>query len=146
MSRLGRIGCLAIALAGGIAAATPVSAAMGGAAMMDRLHPKEKGKLTMDEARAAAAHNYDVIFKANGGKVTLLQLGGRITPNDLKAANIGDGEADEAVSKADYLAIASRFFAEANVSRSADVSPADGTLSVAELSTPAGEKLLRLLE
>ncbi len=114
--------------------------------MMERLHPKEKGKLTMDEARAAAAHNYDVIYKANNGKVSILQLGGRVTADDLKAANIGDGEADETVSKADYLALASRFFAEANVSRKPDVSPADGTLSVDELSTPAGEKLLRLLE
>ena len=146
MGRMGRIGCLAIALAGGLAATTPVFGAMGGAAMMERLHPKEKGKLTMDEARAAAAHNYDVIFKANGNKVTLLQLGGRVSQDDLKAANIGDGEVDEAVSKADYLALASRFFAEANVSRKADVSPADGTLSVDELSTPAGDKLLRLLE
>lgn len=146
MGRLGRIGCVAIALAGGIAATTSAFGAMGGAAMMERLHPQEKGKLTMDEARAAAAHNYDVIYKANGGKVTLLQLGGRVTTDDLKAANIGDGEPDDGVSKADYLALASRFFAEANVSRKADVSPADGTLSVTELGTPAGEKLLRLLE
>ena len=146
MGGMGRIGCLAIALAGGTAATTSAFAGMGGAAMMERLHPKEKGELTMDEARDAAAHNYDVISKANGGKVTLLQLGGRIAPDDLKAANIGDGEGDESVSKADYLALASRFFAEANVSRMADVSPADGTLSVTELSTPAGEKLIRLLE
>ena len=146
MGRMGQIGCVVIALAGGVMATTSVFGAMGGAAMMERLHPKEKGKLTMDEARAAAAHNYDVIFKANGGKVSILQLGGRVTADDLKAANIGDGEADETVSKADYLALASRFFAEANVSRKPDVSPADGTLSVDELSTPAGEKLLRLLE
>ncbi len=137
---------LMLSLPVGASGAGPALAAMGGAAMMERLHPKEKGKLTMDEARAAAAHNYDVIFKANGGKVTLLQLGGRASADDLKAANIGDGEVDETVSKADYLALASRFFAEANVSRKADVSPADGTLNVDELSTPAGEKLLRLLE
>ncbi len=146
MGRMGQIGCVVIALAGGVMATTSVFGAMGGAAMMERLHPKEKGKLTMDEARAAAAHNYDVIYKANNGKVSILQLGGRVTADDLKAANIGDGEADETVSKADYLALASRFFAEANVSRKPDVSPADGTLSVDELSTPAGEKLLRLLE
>ena len=146
MGRVGRIGCLATALAGSIAATTPAFTAMGGAAMMERLHPKEKGKLTMDEVRDAASHNYDVIYKANKGKVTLLQLGGRVSPADLKAANINDGEVDEGISKADYLALASRFFAEANVSRNADVSPADGTLSVTELSTPAGEKLLRLLE
>lgn len=146
MNGLGRIGCMALMLAFGGAAISPAFGAMGGAAMMDRLHPKQKGQLTLDEVRDAAAHNYDVIFKANGGKVTMLQLGGRVTPADLKAANIGDGEGDEGISKADYLALASRFFAEANVSRKADVSPADGTLSVNELSTPAGEKLLRLLE
>ena len=109
MGRMGQIGCVVIALAGGVMATTSVFGAMGGAAMMERLHPKEKGKLTMDEARAAAAHNYDVIYKANNGKVSILQLGGRVTADDLKAANIGDGEADE-------------------------------------LSTPAGDKLLRLLE
>ena len=146
MGRMGQIGCVVIALAGGVMATTSVFGAMGGAAMLERLHPKEKGKLTMDEARAAAADNYDVIYKANNGKVSILQLGGRVTADDLKTANIGDGEADETVSKADYLALASRFFAEANVSRKPDVSPADGTLSVDELSTPAGEKLLRLLE
>ena len=146
MGRIGRIGCLAIAMAGAVAATTSAFGGMGGAAMMQRLHPKEKGKLTLDEVRDAAAHNYDVIAKANGGKITMLQLGGRVSAGDLKAANIGDSEGDEGVSKADYLALASRFFAEANVSRQADVSPADGTLSESELSTPAGEKLVRLLE
>ena len=147
MGRLGQIGLLALALAAsGSLTASNAYAAMGSDAMMDRLHPKNKGKLTLDEVRNSAAHNYDVIAKANGGKVTLLQLGGRITAADLKAARLGDGEADEAISKADYLAIASRFFAEANVSRKQDVLPADGTLSTGELSTPAGEKLIRLLE
>ena len=147
MGRMAKAAVAAMVLVAGIALpAMQASAAMGSAAMMERLHPKNKGKLTMDEARDAAAHNYDVIYKANQGKVTLLQLGGRVSPADLKAANIGDGETDEPISKADYLALASRFFADANVSRKPDVSPADGVLGVNELSTPAGEKLLRLLE
>ncbi len=148
MGRFARIAAVPLLLAWPVCA-LPIGsamAAMGGAAMMARLHPKEKGKLTLDEVRDAAAHNYDVIAKANGGKMTILQLGGRVTADDLKAANIGDGEGDEGISKADYLALASRFFAQANVSRKADVSPADGTLSQNELSTPAGEKLIRLLE
>lgn len=148
MGRFARIAAVPLLLAWPVGA-LPIGsamAAMGGAAMMDRLHPKEKGKLTLDEVRDAAAHKYDVIAKANGGKLTILQLGGRVTADDLKAANIGDGEGDEGISKADYLALASRFFAQANVSRQADVSPADGTLSQNELSTPAGEKLIRLLE
>ena len=148
MGRMGRAGLAALTLA------VPVGtlwtgaayAAMGGEAMMNRLHPKEKGKLTMDEVRGAAAATYDKIAKANGGKVTLLQLGGRVSPDDLKQARIGDGERDKPISKADYLALASRFFAEADVSRKPDVSPAEGTLGVGELSTPAGEKLLRLIE
>lgn len=148
MGRFARIAAVPLMLASSAPAFVtgPAQAAMGGAAMMERLHPKEKGKLTLDEVRDAAAHNYDVIAKANGGKMTILQLGGRVTAADLKAANIGDGESDEGISKADYLALASRFFAQANVSRKDDVSPADGTLSLNELSTPAGEKLIRLLE
>ncbi len=147
MGRLGQIGFLALALtAGSPLVGSTAYAAMGADAMMNRLHPKERGKLTLDEVRDAAAHNYDVIAKANGGKVTMLQLGGRISASDLKAANIGDGETDGTISKADYLVIASRFFAAANVSRKQDVSPADGSLSTSELSTPAGEKLIRLLE
>lgn len=146
MVRIGAVAALMAGMPGSAFVAGSALAAMGGAAMMDRLHPKEKGKLTLDEIRDAAAHNYDVIFKANGGKVTMLQLGGRVTAGDLKEAKIGDGEADEPISKADYLVLASRFFAEANVSRKADVSPADGTLSANELTTPAGKKLLRLLE
>lgn len=146
MGRLGQIGFLALALTASSPLVGTAYAAMGADAMMNRLHPKEEGKLTLDEVRDAAAHNYDVIAKANGGKVTLLQLGGRITAADLKAANIGDGEADGSISKPDYLVIASRFFAEANVSRKQNVSPADGTLSTGELNTPVGEKLIRLLE
>lgn len=147
MGRFMRIAAvLSLVLPVGAVAAEPALAAMGGAAMMERLHPKKKGQLTLDEVRDAAAHNYDVIYKANNGKVTLLQLGGRVSAGDLKAAKIGDGEADETISKADYLALASRFFGEANVSRKEGVSPAEGTLSENELSTPAGDKLLRLLE
>ncbi len=139
-------GALLLSLPVGIGSAGSATAAMGAAAIMERIHPKDKGKITLDEARDAAARTYDTIAKAHGGKVTMLQLGGRISTDDLKAAGIGDGERDEAISRADYLALASRFFAEANVSRAKDVSPADGTLSVDELSTKAGTKLVELIQ
>lgn len=129
-----------------IGGAGSASAAMGAATIMERIHPKDKGKITMDEAREAAGRTYDKVADAHDGKVTMLQLGGRVSADDLKAAGIGDGERDEPVSRADYLALASRFFAEANVSRGQDVSPAEGTLSVDELSTKAGTKLVELIQ
>lgn len=147
MGRLGRIGWLAAGLAACVVLpATKASAAMGVDAVLQGIHPKNENKITMDEMRDAAGRTYDRIAKANGDKVTLLQLGGRVTPDDLKAAKIGDGERDEPISKADYMALASRFFSEADVSRKPDVSPADGTLDAQELTTPAGAKLMRLIE
>lgn len=139
-------GALLLLLPIGLGGVGIAEAAMGAAAIMERIHPKDKGKITMDEARDAAAQTYDKIAKAHDGTVTMLQLGGRISPDDLKAAGIGDGERDESISRADYLALASRFFAEANVSRDKGVSPADGTLSVDELSTKAGSKLIELIQ
>lgn len=145
--RIRTVALLAMTVAAGAALpAAGAFAAMGTAAIMDRFHPKEKGKLTMDEVRDAAASTYDTISEANGGKVSMLQLGGRVSEADLKEAKIGNGEVDDTVSKADYLTLASHFFAKANVSRQKNVAPADGTLSEDELSTPAGKKLVRLIE
>ena len=147
MGRMGRIGWVAVALAAGVALPTTAAfAVMGKDAILDRLQPKNKNMITMDEMRDAAGRTYDKIAKAHSGKVTLLQLGGRVTPADVKAAKMGEGAFDEPISRADYLALTSRFFSEANTSRKPDVSPADGTLSSGELTTPAGVKLMGLIE
>ena len=147
MGSLGRIGWLAIGLVAGFALpARTAFAAMGVDAVIGGIHPKNKDKITLDEMRDAAGRTYDKIAKAYGGKVTLLQLGGRVTSADLEDAKIGVGERDGSVSRADYQALASRFFSQADVLRKPDVSPADGTLDRAELTTPTGEKLMRLIE
>ena len=63
-------------------AASPIEqarAVMGPATIMARVDTNGDGTLSLAEVRSAASKRYDLIKSKNNGRVTKLQLGGRIT-------------------------------------------------------------------
>ena len=135
--------CVAAALS--IVGTSAAHAAMGGQTIMERVDADGNHKLSLDEAHAAAGRRYDLIKSKNGGRVTMLQLGGRIVPADLKLVGIAPSLTTP-VSRQDYLALVDRFFGDARTDRKTGDSPGLGRLSIDDLSTPAGKKLVGLLE
>ena len=110
-------------LAGGVLAALlgalatgHAQAAMGGPTVMSRVDTDGDSTLSLAEVRSAAARRYDLIKSKNGGHVTMLQLGGRLAPADLKLIGSTPG-ISTAVSKEDYLTLASKFFDMADAKR-----------------------------
>lgn len=120
-------------------------ALMGSETIVARVDKDGDKKLSLAEVRAAAAGQYDLIKSKNGGRVTMLQLGGRLLPVDLKAVSATPGVTTP-VSKDQYLALADRFFDEADVRRKAGDQPGSGKLDMDELGSPAGKKLIGLLQ
>ena len=133
-----------LVLAGALAAG-PAWAVMGGATIISRVDTNGDHKLSLAEVRAAAARRYDLIKSKNGDHVTMLQLGGRLVPADLKAVGGIPGVSTQ-VSKEQYLALVDKFFGEADARRKPGDPHGAGKLDVDELSSPAGKKLVGLLQ
>ena len=136
-------GVLAVACWLGLAHAA--GAVMGSETIMSRVDANKDGQLSLSEVRTAAGNRYDLIRSKNG-HVTMLQLGGRIVPADLKAISKQSPGVESAVSKEDYLALAEIFFDRADVKRKAGDAPGSGTLNIGELSSADGKKLIGLLQ
>ena len=128
-----------------ISAAEVTHALMGSETIISRVDKDGDKKLSLDEVRAAAARQYDLIKSKNGDHVTMLQLGGRLVPADLKVVSGAPGVATP-VSKQQYLALVDKFFDEADVRRKAGDPPGLGNLDMDELGSPAGKKLIGLLQ
>lgn len=120
-------------------------ATMGGPTIIARVDKDGDHKLSLSEVRAAAAGRYDLIKSKNGGHVTMLQLGGRMVPADLKAV---DKKADvtTSVSKDEYLELVGKYFDAADGRRKPGDAPGTGQLGIDELSSEAGKKLVDLLQ
>ena len=121
------------------------SATMGGPTIIARVDKDGDHKLSLGEVRAAAAGRYDLIESKNGGRVTMLQLGGRMVPADLKAVG-KKAEVTMGVSKDEYLALVGKYFEEADALRKPGDAPGLGELDVDELGSDAGKKLVELLQ
>ena len=120
-------------------------ATMGGPTIISRVDKDGDHTLSLAEVRAAAAARYDLIKSKNGGRVTMLQLGGRMVPADLKAVG-KKAEVTTAVSKDEYLALVGKYFDEADARRKPGDASGTGELGVDELNSDAGKKLVELLQ
>ena len=134
-----------VAAVWGVVAPGASHALMGSETIVSRVDKDGDKKLSLEEVRAAAARQYDLIRSKNGDRVTMLQLGGRLVPADLKAVSGAPGVATS-VSKDQYLALVDRFFDEADVRHKAGDPPGSGELDMDELGSPAGKKLIGLLQ
>jgi hypothetical protein len=126
---------IAIAASSLIATTMPGFARTGKSSLPARLDTDHDGTVDLTEAKRAAAEVFDKLDTDRDGTLTLAELHGRLSRKDFAAA---DPDADQTLSKDEYLAIVEQRF------KSADPD-GDGTVSAAEFATPAGRALLRLL-
>ena len=124
---------------------------MGAKTMFDRLDTDHDGTISRAEVIAAAQRKYDLIASKNAGHVTLLALGGRLSNSAIqdvtKADEAKSRKADpDDVSRDQYVAQAEKAFDKANSGNPHDSRSKDDGLSMGELSAPAAEDLISLLE
>ena len=144
LGRRMRLGGLTAAMWFGLGSA--VGAVMGSETIMSRVDTNKDGELSWSEVRIAAGNRYDLIQSKNGGRVTMLQLGGRIVPSDLKQTGKQSPGVESPVSKEEYLSLAETFFDKADVKRKPGDAPGSGTINIGELSSADGKKLIGLLQ
>jgi hypothetical protein len=94
------------------------------------------GTVDLMEAKKAASALFDQLDRDHDGTLDKQELAGRLTAKELAAA---DPDHDGTLSKDEYLAIVEQRFNAANPD-------GDGTLDAKELTTKAGQKLMRLLK
>ena len=79
---------------------------------------------------------FDRLDRDHDGTLDRRELAGRLTAKELAAA---DPDHDATLTKDEYLAVVEQRFNAANAD-------GDGTLDAKELTTKAGQKLMRLLK
>ena len=94
------------------------------------------GTVDLAEAKKAASAVFDKLESDRDGTLDKLELANRLTAKELAAA---DPDHDGTLTKDEYLAVVEQRFNAANPDH-------DGTLDAKELSSKAGQALLRLLK
>jgi len=95
--------------------------------------------ISLPEIDAFAVKKFGGLKKPGEEALSMAELRGRISQADFDAANTTRGNsAVPTLSRVEFLAYVDKLFREANT-------VGEKTLSEAELKTPAGEKLIRLL-
>lgn len=95
----------------------------------------KNGTLNLAEVKSAAAARFDELNPDNDDSLDEREAASVLQGQAFRQA---DGNGDGKVSKAEYLAYVERMFLLANLDK-------DGTLDRAELSSEAGQALMRLL-
>jgi len=95
----------------------------------------KNGKLELAEVKSAAAARYDELNPDQDDSLDAREAAPALQADAFRRA---DTDNDGTVTKAEYLAYVERMFEAANPDK-------DGSLDRAELETPAGQALLRLL-
>jgi EF hand len=116
----------------GAAAAPALAAATGPVALFDS---DNDGTVDLNEAKKAAIALFDKLDKDKDGTLDFNELKGRLTRQEFTAA---DPDKDGTLTKDEYLAVVEGRFKAADPDN-------DGTVSAAELKTPAGRALGKLL-
>src|SRR5258708_27698081 len=94
------------------------------------------GTVDLAEAKKAASTLFDKLDRDHDGTLDQRELARRLTPKEFVAA---DPDHDGTLTKDEYLAVVEQRFTAADPDH-------DGTLDAKELSTKAGQALLRLLK
>ncbi len=129
---------LVLALIAGatLAAGSPVLAKSGHSNWIRTLDTDNDGTVDLAEAKKAASAAFDKLDPDHDGTLDKREVAGRLTPKELAAA---DPDHDGTLTKDEYLAVVEQRFSAADPDH-------DGTLDAKELSSKAGQALLRLLK
>src|SRR5262249_47693494 len=131
LSRRGAVLTIVISLLGSL----PASAASD-FELISGLDMDHDGTVALDEAKKAAAILFDRIDRKRDGKLTRHELSGRLSVRELAAADTGH---NGTLGKDEFMALVEQRFNAADLAH-------DGHLTPAELRTPAGRALMRLLK
>jgi len=119
-----------------LAGALPVLAKSGHSSAIGMFDTDNDGTIDLAEAKKAASSAFDRLERDHDGTLDKRELGRRLTAKELAAA---DPDHDGTLTKDEYLAVVEQRFNAADPDH-------DGTLDAKELSTKAGQALLRLLK
>jgi Ca2+-binding EF-hand superfamily protein len=98
--------------------------------------PDNDRTLDIAEINKAADAEFDKLDVDHDGTLSQKELGNRVTEAEFNAA---DTDHDGKLEKAEYLTLVAKRFKAAN-------RDSDTTIDIAELKTPAGQHLLKLLQ
>jgi Ca2+-binding EF-hand superfamily protein len=119
-----------------LAIASPALAKTRRSNWIRMLDTDNDGTVDLAEAKKAASAVFDKLESDRDGTLDKRELANRLTAKELAAA---DPDHDGTLTKDEYLAVVEKRFNAANPDH-------DGTLDAKELSSKAGQALLRLLK
>jgi Ca2+-binding EF-hand superfamily protein len=93
------------------------------------------GTVTLDEVKTYAAARFKALETDKDGTLDAKELKGRLSATGFKKAN---ADADKTIDENEFVAYVEKLFKEAN--------DGDDTLDAKELRSPAGRKLVKLLQ
>ena len=125
-----------IAVTASVNYVTPALAEASTCTAMAGLDADQDGTINLAEAQKAAGIVFDKIERNKDSTVDAKEAEGRLSKKELEA---GDPDNDATLTKDEYLALVAKRFAAADPD-------GEGKLDCKELSTVAGEALLKLLK
>ena len=111
------------------------SAPRNAAAAIKRWDRSGKGVLDLKAVSDAAMVQFEMLDMDHNGRLTEKQLASVLTPQEFAAANL---DRDATIGAEEWFDLVRRRFYAANPDH-------DGSLSLSELKTPAGQALLKLI-
>lgn len=121
-------------------------AAESPAAFLAKVNTNGDKTLSLAEVSKYALTRYDALDADHDNKLTMKELGGRLTEVDFEEANTKHSSETPSLSSSEFTVYVAKLFGEANQHLLSGNTNVSGTLSARELATPAGEKLIKLLE
>ncbi len=106
-------------------------------AFLSKVNQNNDKTLSMRELNAYASKKFEELNTTGHKSLSRKELGDRISDTDFDAANTNHHK-DQTLTQGEFIAYADRLFKEANTK-------GQKSLSLSELGSPAGEKLITLL-
>lgn len=120
----------------GAVSAPPEAFAKAKPPSVEGIDTDKDGTIDMNEAKAAAAAEFDKLDKDHEGTLDKKELGRRVSKKDWPTA---DADKEGTIDKNEYMALVEARFKTADADN-------EGTVSAQELGTPAGKSLYKLLK
>ena len=143
--RTARIGILVAAFAAFVAVPHAFAAETPATFLAKVDHDADK-TLSLPEVTTYALKRYAALDVDHDGTLTETELGDRISPEDFALADTKHGAGARTLSKVEFTTYVAKLFAAANERVKPGDTKVDSSLTEDELGTPAGLKLIKLLD
>ena len=129
--------CGLLLLSAGILLTAPlqVEARISSAAILRKLDRDNDGSVDLTEAKGAAETLFDRLDSDHDGTLDAVELQGRLDADEIAAAN---PKHNKTITKDEYLSVVAERFKAADSNH-------DGKLDIQEISSPAGDAVVKLL-